>query len=282
MDNIIAIPQQDAGTTGAIVYWSLSGDMIRDEFAEALEGAEISITVPECTKPTALRRAVHKAVSTKAGRGYLARKHPKGGYAIVSEDVDEDTDPTYEVLIHAHLGSDSRLVVEGDTSAVEEFGTSLQLYFEFFQSNLTHHEVSRMLTRQVLAKCQALSLRESGGFYFIPPSYVASWSALTKCVAGVSDHVFHHIPAMTTGDGAAAIIASLVRNTRVAVAKASKALDTEDKATRERALKSLSRHVDKLTHYGEVLGQELPDLHATCAEMRVTLTEALLTGGACV
>ncbi len=131
----------------------------------------------------------------------------------------------------------------------------------------------------------AVSLRESGGVYFIPKSGVDYWSKIANAVeAGGAGSVFR-IPAVRTAEAVAAITDAVTAEAEAAALALEEELTkTGDDALGKRAIATRTKTVQellaKLNSYEELLGQQLAvrervsTLQSTLSAVALTMTES--------
>jgi hypothetical protein len=274
---IITIPEDLKGKTGAVAYWRLSGLVSRDHWVDAhtAAGYASSEIVRQCRPDTALHRALVRFASAQRGSaGLLVRKHPNGGYAIVSESR-EGGALSYDAGSRVSLG-EYGLEFENVTPAME---MSIRAGFEIYSQHMTGSDVGGWLALYAMKQCNAVSLRDSGGFYFIPPAYLDRWRSVTQCLLSVSQHTLFELPAMAASDGVEAILDAIIEETKERIRLTRELLDSAPgKRAHQSALARLDRHLSKVRVYEDLLDRKMTELTSECSQLKCELTQALLAG----
>lgn len=272
---------ESVATSGAVSYWRLSGDVKLDVLASAWRAAGLD----EKLLPTAVKNevALGRAVADQAEKRRLIRPLARrGAWAIVDETVVEGQAPTYRTLVTVRLG-DTGADVEAVSASDDEayfIRTAIGGAYLQHRNKLAHHDISAWLL-DIAYGLKAVSLRESGGVYFIPNAGVDMWSKVADAVtAGGAGDVFR-IPAMRTAEAVAAITAAITAEAAVMAQKIEdEIMATGDDAIGKRALKNRVKDsmalLDKLASYEELLGRQL-DIRARVEALSANVSAAVLT-----
>lgn len=264
---------QEQGGAGCLTYWSLSGGL--DPLDLAVTWAEAGLPaerLPELPAPTtALRRAVNHVAT---GRRVLVRPlEEKGSHAIVLErstkvekegEVDaEAATPeikqslAHEVVARVKLDVANRVVLDPPTSP---YGPEIRASFERTSGECSASEIGGWLVDEVAA-LDGVALRETGGFYYLPPGSVAEWARISEAVKRVSGHRIFTIPALRSKDAVEAVLAAIEAEATAEASKLSDEIDAHlsgEAALGERALATRSERCEKvskkLARYEELLG----------------------------
>jgi hypothetical protein len=263
--NVIAIHDDDIidkASLGRIVFWSLAGYVVLDSLTAALL-AEGSTAIPpeEVTAKVALHRAVETVAGTLKGHEALMRK--RGDWAIVRKPTEKMADGggkeiAYPIVATAKIDNGA-LVVE--TTEGPDLRAQLEATFAASKQVLAPADIGHWLCAKLRA-LDAVSLRDSGGFYFLPADRCEKWDKLVAGVRKASSHALHAIPAMRTQDAVDAILAAVTTETLAeceAIAKdiAVSGLGKRALETREA---SLAGSLEKLGRYESLLGARLDGL----------------------
>lgn len=206
-DKIIALAGP-AETTGAVTYWSLSGDLDLAKMQDAW--LALGLQRDSLPVPSSPAHAFHRACKALQTRDRLVRKHPLGGWQFVFEVTTSDG-LKYEHGPRLFLSENSdeiHAAIEEDGGAHPLTDTLLAEVRADWRVRLTtvsREEVSWWLT-WFARKMSAVSLRATGGVYFIPRDSVETWHDAMAIVASASSHRVFEIPAMKSADAIAAIL----------------------------------------------------------------------------
>ena len=248
-NTIIAVEDADT-SAGAITYWRLSSYIDARGIIDGLARRDIDEHAPSLPSPrTAKRRAMTKF---RAGDLFV-RSGPDGSTLLVKQDGDE-----FEVVASATLNAIGQIQVETDN---DELRTGIEnAYVETFNS-LDARDVSRWLLNETV-ECDALSLRDTGGVYFIPAHGIERWNQIAEVLRENSSCRVHTIPAMRTDDAVASILDALTEECDAFSAAMDEALGDEDlgaRAMRTRADKA-DALLAKLTRYESLLGDRMANI----------------------
>ena len=268
----------DVDMAGAIVYWSLSGAVDFDALEQAWDGAELGGDLPEppCAQ-TACLRAVNEERS-RAGRR-MRRPLEGHGHALVDEKA-KDRDLEYAVKARAEVDLLGRIKVDTDDVAMRERIEAA--YRRHLMGELSTTDVSQWLVGTLLPRVDAVALRSTGGFYFIPRGNVAKWREFVDVVKDVSGHTFWEIPAMHTEEAIDAILDSVAQ-------EAGTFADSmwDDIAKGKLGERALARRAEmaeivrkKVSRYEQLLGLAMTDLQAKLGQLQANLAAAALSAGA--
>ena len=280
--NIITVDQDTASIAGAVVFWSLSGAVDAKEIAEELTRAGFSEEWHPAppTEETALRRAAQ--ANCKGSREFVRPLGKRGQFTLVEEHVvSAEGEPTKLELEHKlYIGVER----DGEAEVTTIRGTS-EKYSELMQAVkhdkelqlglLAASDISTWLLEILRTRIQAVSLRDRGGFYFVPRDSIDQWRRLVAVLRTVSDHRMNEIPALRT-DAAVEAILTALRNEANAKFSEMEAYLAGDVSTR--GLNAIERELNELTaklaKYATLLGVALPDL-TTQAEQALGALQAV-------
>lgn len=275
MSKLVAV-EAGAGAAGAIVYWRLSGDVVRGELIDALAERGLRKVDPrEITGEVALRRALDVVVQSGHTR-ILAR--PLGGgrgrWALVME-VPHEGSLAHRVL--AHLAVNAR----GDDFTVEAremthvdflpFEGRIRAAFQAALYTLAGADISAWLTRQIVPALDAVSLRDTGGMYFVPKAALPLLDVLCEALGAASQHTIYRIPAMHSADAADAVLAAIEDEAKREIAEIETYLaehtDLGDRARRAKQDTCAAVRA-KLTRYEDLFGRRLDAIGARLGRLR--------------
>lgn len=281
---LIAIKSDNEDIAGAIVYWRLSGDINGDDLNNALsdvglEQHHVSLPGPR----RALRRAMQEFAT---GEVFLrAGKQGDGGLYLVRQVPGEDG-PEFKVWVEARLSTAGVPTFEcrdfSDITFPEANDIAEQLTSRFWHHvfHLEAADVSSWLIDQA-RECDALSLRDSGGVYFIPRHKVDAWGLRVDILSTETNCQVYMIPALHSDDAVGAVMQALVDECTTFTKQmqddiASECLGVralQNKATRAKSLLS------KLTRYEDLLGTKLTEVRDQIVEQETNAIQAALSAG---
>lgn len=267
---IIAVP--DAEVAGAIVWWRLQGDTELQELAEAWDREDLD--PDHLPRPPTPRRALARAVRSQQGPRRLAR--PLGGHrgwALVDESPG-DEDLEYRTLLTARLDG-LVLSVRGSVDVVAR--ETVSSAYAHYTSVLTTRDVSQWLSA-LIQQVSAVSLRGTGGIYFVPRDQLDEWRRAAGALRAASDHQVHEIPALRSEEAVAAVLDALSREADRHLAGIEGDLDCEDlgaKALRTRAARC-DRLREKVETYEQLLDRSLEQLRGRIGGLKAGVVAAAL------
>jgi hypothetical protein len=255
---------------GAVSYWRASGDVS----IEALRTAWIDAGLDEklLRKAPDAQSVLRRAVMQQQGRHRLVRGlKARGEFAIVDEHVVEVKEgepavpPTYTTLCIVSGNSDNFKVVRVDAPATEQekFADTIEAACQIQQNVYDPSDVTGWLV-SLAYKNGAVTLRDSGGVYFIPKDAMDFWNRAATVVESVTNksHRVFRIPAMRNNEAMAAIIDAITHEAEQLVAAVEQEMTaTGDDALGKRALKTRQAEAEamlkKVEAYEKLVDQQL-------------------------
>lgn len=280
---VVAVDQH-VPTAGAIVWWRLRGSVDYEALSLAWDsiGETRSLLPAPCTETTSLRRAVGEIRAKRT----LVRPLGKGnGFAIVREKVTKnEAELEHEVLAKVTLDGIGRLDftrvcghVPGSSVELDRMESDIRSSFKRHLSALESEDISSWLV-WLMPRVDAVSLRQSGGVYFIPAQQTDRFAKIVSAIRSVSDHVVNRVPAMRSDDAVAAILDALEQEATAEAA--SMEAEVEAMKLGERGFSNRIDHCDavetKVTRYEELLGKKLDSLRIRLQSLRASLTMAVM------
>ena len=283
---IIAINSENTMLAGALVYWRLSGEANGDDLNNALIEAgmeEHLVNLP--TPQRALRRTLNEYVG---GDVFLraGKRGDRGTYLVRQGQTDEG--PEFFVWLEATLGPGGIPEFEVWQHPATSEPMSWSVDVDALTNRFWHHvyhvtttDISAWLIAQT-AECDALSLRDSGGVYFIPRDTIDLWRKRVECLHEQTLCRVHMVPAMHSDDAVDAVMAALVEECTTFTENLSK--DIGGGALGQRALENRGEQAKdllaKLTRYEKLLGTSLGDIREQVVEQRTNAVQAALATSA--
>jgi hypothetical protein len=264
---IIAIHDDtlDANSVGRIVFWTMSGSVRHERLVDALSEAGSAFKAPEePSNVVALHRAVNEVARVSGGE---AHQRKRGSWAIVGKVREETGELRYPIHVTASI--------EGDTVVTDS--QQVRDAFDVARYQIAPQDISNWLCR-CLDKLGAVSLRDSGGFYFVPNDKTADWAKVTTALKSASSHTIHSVPAMRSAEAVDAILGAITSATQAACDKIS--TDLQGDGLGRRALETRQREtaeiLERVSRYEELLGLKLDALREATANVRAGVATAML------
>jgi hypothetical protein len=277
MTNLMIVPDFKHETAGVVTWWKLSGGLNLDALTKAWSdyGLDPALLPEIPSGEVALRRAMNE----QAEKRILVRPLTEGKLALVQEDVDGDNLSTSTLLV-ASVSKLGTLKVENKAGLHQPTASrvdKLKADFEFFSENITQQDVSGWLCK-VMKNLQAVSLRESGGIYFVPTFAMAQFTAVVSALHDASAHTVHQIPAIPTAEALDAITSAITEEAEKAVAAIE--ADLQGGNLGKRALETrtnLANDVEqKLAAYENLLNSRNDGLHKKLEDLRYNVSLAVM------
>lgn len=282
---VIPVDFAASGAAGAVTYWRLSGSIPHADLAAAWAAAGLpEAELPRLPSPeTVLRRTVTALREARRHVDPLARR---GAWAVVdvrptADDLDFRTTAKVfyvpETADAAGNVTPAELRVETDD---DKLADTIRATYAEQAGLLTSTDISAWLIRRVEA-LQAVSLRDSGGVYFVPKGGVAYWRLIAGVLAETTRHTVFQIPALPNQDAAAAILDAIMDEVTTAVARIDAELTAEpEDRIGPRALRARTATCHELASkvgvYEDLLGRSLADLRTQLDELEARVVAASL------
>ncbi len=283
--HLIAITDA-AMATGTITYWHLAGELNQTALAAAwLEAGLDAAWLPE---PPSQRVALTRALATMRTRGRVIAKLKNGASAVAvlkenetAEEIESRIDARMILAVRIEepmirSADDPKFVLrfdmrDDDGEAHAEADTVRELWVAN-ASSIAANDVSQWLAA-LMVRLDGVSLRESGGVYFVPAVHADMWRKIVRLVGGAGKHTIHNIPAMKSDETVEAVLAAVEQEAAAHVARMQELLQADDLG--ERFLRSRLRETDevaaKVSRYDDLLGRKLEALRDRLIETQASL-----------
>lgn len=273
--SVTVVPALGQGI-GAITFWRLSGrTTLAALCTEWIRAGLDPDQLPQASSPkAALRAALHDLEGTRV----LARPlHDRGDWVLQEEAVNEDT-TAYTKRMRVRVSVDDALVIE---PAGHPDAERLREQYRENLSTLSHANMGGWLVGLVEG-LNGVSLKDTGGVYFVPEYALPKWQAIVKAVETASSHSILEIPAVSTEKAAQAIAQALVAESMQCMHAIKEHLEYGDLGVR--ALESKQRMCrsmqSKIGEYESILGVALGRLHEQVQDLETQLVAATLAAEA--
>ena len=287
---IVAVKDMDGECVGSIVWWRLSGGLDLDKLRTCWKTKhEDAAPLDERLLPdeVSCERAFRRACKAQKQARRLVRPLEGGqGFAIVDETA-RGNRLTHSVHLTFTLDIVKRVKAEtsdGQSAAYTDMAKQVCDSYHWHQDNLIQSDVSAWLCR-LMDKLEAVSLRDTGGVYFIPAHTLGTWERMVACIKNASSHALLGVPAMRTEQAVEAALDAIASESAQAAERLESLLVAHEEAeSREdgklgaRALegrvKRAEKVEEKLSRYEALLGAKVPALHERLEALRANLVLA--------
>lgn len=282
--NVIALPGGLAGnSTGAVVWWELTGNISHPQLVRAWEDAgldpELLPDLPSAK--VALTRAVDDLVRESTAR----KKHrvSDANWLVFDVKAKEGEKAEFVEIFDAALNKDKSGPVV-DVRAEADQGLSRQLRDRFFvhQSRLEAQDIGTWLSTKMLGKLKAVSLRHRGGIYFVARDQVEMFARIKAALTKVSTHMVFKMDALKSDEAVEAILHAITTEANTQAEEIEKVLDAGGvgarayKTQREKAEEMIS----KVEAYEKLLDKNLEGFRERLGDLAASSMEAAMAADA--
>lgn len=299
-DTELFVPREEIESCGCVSYWRAGGDVsieaLRTAWIDAGLDEKLLRKAPDAK--TVLRRAVlgladRKKIDANTEARTLVRPDAAPHtWAVVSEVVTVDDLPRYTTLLTVTYDSTS---TGPQFEATEDAPPGSETYARLKMAVLSAvsaqqnvydpSDITGWLVKMAYDR-GAVTLRDSGGVYFIPKDAMDFWNKAATVIESVtkSQHRVFRIPAMRNNEAMAAIIDAITHEAEqlVAAVEAEMTVIGEDKLG-ARALKTRQAEAEamlkKVEAYEKLVDQQLT-VRGRVEELQAAIVAASLTGDA--
>lgn len=287
MEKLMITPETMA-TAGAVSYWRLSGTVNMEQLIVAwkAQGLDPKLLPSPPSPETALGRAVRELQTKRQLVRPLARR---GLWAVVEERVEAGNELAYRTLVRAiynQAAPDDLELVRVDATTAEFVALNGQIVANYkrFRGELDQSDISAWLV-DLTSRSNAVSLRDTGGIYFVPRDSVESWRKVVAALRAVSAHQIFTIPAMKNSEAIEAISdAVAIEAEAIAVAMERELAATGDDALGERALATRALQcqntIAKIAAYEGLLDVQLLKVRERIERLSADVAHAALLASA--
>jgi hypothetical protein len=270
-EEIVAVGEADE-TTGAVVYWSMSGDLDLDRLRSAWGRAHLDTEwLPAPPSPTA---ALRRAAQERRSRSCLVRQHPEGGWTFVHEEASASS-LEYTVGVRVWIDAAGAFHTSDESSTTAGV---VRVAYDLARQTVDGVEMSGWLT-WFARKLNAVALRSTGGVYFVPRDSMETFRKAKAALAAASTHRVFEIPALKSSDAIAAILDAVQREVDDMAeqirGEVAEGLGARAVRTRVDALNALT---GKVRAYEKLLGRPMTGATAEIARMNADLAKTSARG----
>lgn len=281
IQHVMQVTDANKDQAGATTWWRLAGDIAKDRLIKAWEEAGLDMKLIGLIPQTA-GNALKRALSKVKGERILVRPLKEElSYAVQEETVataDGEEELEYETICRARIIGEDTLHVTGDSVMCEK----IKADFEYAQSTFDGYDISMWLAGTLVKQVSAVSLRDKGGFYFVPRTTIDQWRRMVKALRSVSQHKVYELPAMTCAEAVEAVLDAVQMEAEAAAQKMETELVEEDLTARvlRNRIKSLDKIAAKVEMFEGILGPNLDTLRARLEMLNAQITAAIFTAEA--
>lgn len=266
---IVAINEEiDQREVGALVYWSgvAPTPLAKLEASWVARGLDPDL-LPKAPTPA---KALGVAMKTLAEKRKLVRPlEHRGVFGLTIEHVRENADPVYDPVLRASASRDGQQLKVEAKVGFEYLVEPLRAAYDESLNYVTAVDVMSFLTG-ALRSLQAIALRPTGGFYFVPRNGVETLARMFDAVHEACPNTqLFRIPAMTKKEALDAISAAIREEADGEIAKVEAEIaefyESGETSMGRRALQTRLDRLDSLRHklgtYESLLSTRLVEFH---------------------
>lgn len=265
---------------GVIGYWSLTDGTPLDVVHDGLKPAGLSHCVPvEMTDKPSLRRAL---ATVYPGRRQLIRPlEGKAGFAVIHESTDDNGDMVHEqqmqvlIIYPSHMGGEAYLVFRpGDHFLIQR----VREEFALEKGKVPAAQMGQILVRCV-ESLKGVSLRPSGGFYWLAEEDVPKWEQVCDVIEGAnSGNKMYLLRTTTEPETVDAVCDAVITQVQAKLDALAESIESGDLG--KRALKSretMAQELDEyLQRYEGIFQKSFKELRDRADEVEATAALALM------
>lgn len=273
-----------AGAAGAVTFWRMGASISRDALNAALDASLVAAGIDPATvaRPKSLRtkaivtRAIHALEDGSAG---IYVDGASDGERVLCRRIFNERGLPYPVYILAATHDGGSMVIRHlDAPDAAQWEERARAAFVEARDMLGRADVSAWLT-DVLEAQQAVSLRDTGGIYYVPELHRGKWNAIDAALRACNHgHRIFEIPAVESARAVEAVMAALEDEATAAMAKLQAEITSDD--TGARALRNredvLSILKEKIATYEKAFGVKAEALANNVSRLRANLTTAIV------
>ena len=275
---------------GFQTFWNLPEHFNRETVAEGLAKLRWKQHCPlSRSNSSALREALQELVEQWKFESVLVRPLDdvdEDGYAVVHEETG-NSENEYTTLFTARWRQPSENVepyaeVVNGTHTVGQ--SDINSWFQHYRARITSHSIAKMIRVLIVEQLNGISLRPSGGFYWLPYSSREKYDQLIDLIYRSADDRSKckiYVPGFNLTDPGAveavrdAIVNDITQRVEVIKEQASR------NGVKGRALENRKRDAQalhsRIKDYEAFLGEVLPTLHNVADECEQQVVAAAIS-----
>ena len=284
MSEFINVSDIELKSAGATIWWKLRETTTRSALKNQLH--EVGIPEAQWMIPEApsTERCLRRAI--KGLREYRRLIRPlkgKKGWALVSEKATEENLSHETDVIVRVKGEDFtwETTSEGQHrlgwTELDRMESEVRDSFEEPAHILNHGDLSSWLLKHVHT-LNAVTLRDGGGVYFIPPEHVARWALLGDALKALGKSRAYSMQAIRANDAVEAVFDSLVDEAEAMVTLISGKIDEGAWGVRamHNRIEVCEGFMEKIKRYGGFLDTNMDRVLEQVEELKSDLSAAIL------
>jgi hypothetical protein len=276
-------------TAGAIAWWRLSGSVDHEQLTTAW--TEAGLDAEHLPLPPTPEQGIRRALKEQEEKRLMARPlKAKGSFALVQEKLvighnGGSGDLEYETVFRVKVDLTGKITFDPDAHSSGNLvlaATQERVRADYLRhvSALSHGDISSWLV-DLAYRVRAVSLRDSGGIYFVPAPQLEQWHKIVTVLRSVSSHQMFEVPALKSTEAVDAILDAISTEALEEIAKLEAALENEEMGQRGLYNRSdrAKAMLEKLKSYEALLGRGAANINERLESLSVELATAALAAG---
>lgn len=279
--------ESDTGASGVITYWSLSGSANHATMLSAWVMA--GMNEDDFIKPVSALVALRRAVEEVGPAGCLVKplEQTEEGYTCLIPTQSKGKKQTWQTIFSAFITQAGKLDVwVEDDEVLQQDPRKLAGHIEDQMmvelGTLRAMDISMWLVKMA-DRVRAVSLRESGGFYFIPKGVNQDmWERTATVLAHTSAARIMTIPAMHSHQATLAVVQALTDEISASTKSMQEALDAARMGKRalDTKIGTCADMIEKIDTYEGLLGAKMTEMREAVDTLRAKYVEAWVVADA--
>lgn len=273
VENVRILNDVNPENAGAVIYFRRGGAHVGcSDLRKAWEAKDLDDQ--ELPKAPTAATALKRALDEQKSRNVLVRPlKGERGYALVLEKHDEDTDLDYTVDLTVRLDDMKLATFSNANHPLASLITAKQLYH---RTVYNEQDISSFII-DVAKKHDAVSLRDTGGIYFIPRTHLDEFNKRAEVLEKVSGLTVFRIPAEDSDSTVKAVLAAIEEEAQRGIEEVKAFMHPEDgNQPGERAIKTKLSKVkelsSKVSRYEGLLGESLESFKNKLSSLQTDMT----------
>jgi hypothetical protein len=258
VENVRIINDAKPENAGAVIYFRRGGGTVQCSDLRKSWGLA-DLDTKELPKAPSAAAALKRALDEQKSRSVLVRPlKGERGYALVLEQHDEDNDLDYTVDLTVRLDELKLATFNNPEHPLAATIVTRQL---FHQTVYNDQDISSFVI-DIARKHDAVSLRDTGGIYFIPHTHLDEFNKRAEVLEKNSGLTVFRIPAEDSSNTVKAVLAAIEEEAQKGIEELKAFMYPEEgDPPGERAIKTKMGKVKELTskvsRYESLLGESL-------------------------
>jgi len=250
---------------GYALYWSIPAMRVR--YVDLLKLMQKHGIDSKIAKNPRAKSALNRAVrdTAKNGKGTFHRKAldnaEQASFVIVNTAVDQTNSDV-------DFNTETKIMFDKETNAVAIEGASreeIKSLYEEYKEQYTQEQIRTVVLRYLYGKCEATSVRDQGGVYFVPSTHTEDFQRIKACVEELPGVSIDVIPIIDTPEAKRSLWKSFVGDVETEMAALARDLEeTSDEKMSDRSfqlrLNRFKTLQDKIGTYEDLLTGTAVDL----------------------